>query len=480
MAIPENILKIQRPASTRVKYQNGHYNVIKRTSKLVIASNGKKRHVPVEIGKIGEIIDGSYVPIDNQTKFKLVPTQVDVKDYGNIALCYKYSKSILEDLKNIFVESDANKIYAIALLRSAYGNITNRDLKFRYETSFCSEYILNVALSKNTTSSFLDILGRNLNVLNMFMQKRLDSLSKDSIVAVDGMLKDYNSISSSYSLFSRKGRIKGSKDLSMLYAYDVINNEPLAFKVYPGNMLDCTSFVDFIETFKIKAGIIIADKGFKLDWIKDRILDNQNLTICIPIEKNLKIINELHLREYQGIFKFIDSSILYSVVETNGEYYYSFLNSDDFSTQLKGYLEKCYKNKTFDDSKYKKQISKLGNIVFKSNKKINPEDLYRTYDSRWIIEEGFDFYKNIIELEKERVQGDTRVIGNEFINYLSLLISTKTYNQIENKIKNKYSYSQILNYLSQIKKIRLLDGSNCWKETKTVKYIKDLATLLAI
>lgn len=480
MAIPQNILQVQRPSSTRVKYQNGHYNVIKRTSKLVVSSDGKKRHVPVEIGKIGEIIDGSYVPIDNQKKFKLVPTQVDVKDYGNVALCYKYSKSILDDLLKFFVDSDAKKIYSIALLRSAYGNITNRDLKFRYETSFCSEYILNVALSKNTTSNFLDILGRNLNKLNKFMQERLNSVSKDSVIAIDGMLKDYNSISSSYSLFSRKGRLKGSKDLSMLYAYDVINNEPLAFKVYPGNMLDCTSFVDFIETFKIKSGIIIADKGFKLDWIKDKIQNNQDLTICIPIESNLKIINELNLREYQGIFKFYDSSILYSKIEKDGEYYYSFLNSDDFSTQLKGYLNRCYKNKNFEDSKYKKQISKLGNIVFKSNKKIDPEELYRAYDSRWIIEEGFDFYKNIIELEKERVQGDTRVIGNEFINYLSLLISTKTYNQIKDKIEKKYSYSQILNYLSQIKKIRLLDGSNCWKDTKTIKYIKELATSLSI
>ena len=56
MAIPKDILAVQRPSSTVVKQRGTRFVVVKRTSK-----RGGNRVVPVDIGTVGEIIDGRFV-----------------------------------------------------------------------------------------------------------------------------------------------------------------------------------------------------------------------------------------------------------------------------------------------------------------------------------------------------------------------------------------------------------------------------------
>ena len=63
MPIPTEILAVERPKSTVVKYSHGRYLVIKRTSKRV---NGKPK--PVDLGTIGEIIDGKYIEIRKEPR----------------------------------------------------------------------------------------------------------------------------------------------------------------------------------------------------------------------------------------------------------------------------------------------------------------------------------------------------------------------------------------------------------------------------
>lgn len=56
MAIPKDILAVQKPSSTVVKQRGTRFVVVKRTSKRV-----GNRVVPVDIGTVGEIIDGRFV-----------------------------------------------------------------------------------------------------------------------------------------------------------------------------------------------------------------------------------------------------------------------------------------------------------------------------------------------------------------------------------------------------------------------------------
>ena len=132
MSIPKEILAIERPKSTRVKKSGNRYLVIKRTSKYV-----QGRSVPVELGTIGEIIDGKYVEIRKEPR-KKKRTNIDIKDFGETALCSAASGDLLQELANTFDIETAKRLFVIALLRTTDPDIRNRDIQLAYETSYYS------------------------------------------------------------------------------------------------------------------------------------------------------------------------------------------------------------------------------------------------------------------------------------------------------------------------------------------------------
>ena len=81
MAVPKEILQVERPKNTVVKKSGNHFYVVSRTSKYV---NG--RRIPVDLETIGKIIDGQFVPKTNPISFK----QIDIKDYGHIKIFKGY------------------------------------------------------------------------------------------------------------------------------------------------------------------------------------------------------------------------------------------------------------------------------------------------------------------------------------------------------------------------------------------------------
>ena len=153
MAIPKDILAVARPSSTVVKQRGNRFVVIKRTSKRV-----GKRVVPIYLGMVGEIIDGKFVA---QVSPQRPKKSIDIKDFGEVALCHKMGRDLLEELASIWDLNDAKRIYTIALLRAAYGDVRNRELVMHYVTSFASEWIPDVHLSEDSVSNFLQEIGQS-------------------------------------------------------------------------------------------------------------------------------------------------------------------------------------------------------------------------------------------------------------------------------------------------------------------------------
>ncbi len=122
------------------------------------------------------------------------------------------------------------KIYCISLLRVCNPGIKDYELKEAYETSFLSEIYPGIALSRNTFSSFLNDLGKTCSRIVLFMRNRTAAVSMDHHLLVDGTLKSDESSMNSLSEFSRKARTKGTRDISVLYAFDLEEMEPVLFK----------------------------------------------------------------------------------------------------------------------------------------------------------------------------------------------------------------------------------------------------------
>ena len=254
MPIPQHILSVKRPKNTVVicyGKNKDHYAVRQRVG----CKYDGGRHLPKNGPTIGHIIDGKYVPIEVP-----IPTvsmcDVDLKDWANVTLCDRLSQDVLLDLKKVYNESDALKLYCIAILRVCNPGIKDCELKEAYDNCFLSETYPEVALSRNTVCEFLNNVGKACSRIVKFMRLRTEAVNMSHHLLVDGTLKTDTSKVNSLSDFSRKARLKGTRDISVLYAFDLEEREPVCSKCYPGNMLDATAYESFISENHITNGII--------------------------------------------------------------------------------------------------------------------------------------------------------------------------------------------------------------------------------
>ena len=475
MAIPKDVLAIERPSNTILKptRKPGVYSVVKRTSKRV---PGKKNPMPVEIGVIGKIADGRYIPLPEKPVY-----ETDFKIYGPVALCDKVGRSIYDDLLRFYSLEDARKLYCIAVLRAIEPEITNEEISVEYETTFLSELFPKVALSANTVSSFLERTGRQICTVNDFMNDRISQYSGNPTV-IDGMLKSNTGTSNMMSEFSRKGRIRGVEDVSLLYAYDLTVREPVACAVFPGNMLDYTAFRTFIDDHPIENGFLMADKGFDDTLSKEKI-KKLNTHYLIPVKLSSALIKKYLLdRSYTNAFKYEEDNIrCKKVAAEGGRFFYAFKSSEMKAGQDKGYVARAFEKGSFREENYEKKESRFGLIVFESNADLNLKDLYRAYKERWEIEILFDNYKNIIGRDEVNVQGDYRLFATEFINFLSSIISLRIKRMLEKlKINEKYTQRQVMRLLSKYAKRRSSKKSDTWIPCARLKYIAQLCDQLGV
>ena len=187
----------------------------------------------------------------------------------------------------------------IRALRTNPG-VKNYELKEAYETSFLSELYPGIALSKNTVSTFLNDMGKSVSKIVRFMQNRAAAVSMDHHLLIDGTLKSDESRVNSLSDFSRKARTKGTRDISVLYAFDLEAMEPVCSKCFPGNMLDATSYSAFISENRITKGIIVGDKGFPESAAHEHFEANEDLHYLNPIKRNSKLIERHHMLDFTG------------------------------------------------------------------------------------------------------------------------------------------------------------------------------------
>jgi len=491
MPIPADILAIDRPKNTIVKKSGDRYLVIKRTCKR---KNGKP--VPVALGTIGEIVDGVYVQIREKPRKKRSES-IDVKDYGEFVLCNKAASGLLQELADVFDINTAKRLYVLAVMRSAYIDIKNRDIQFSYESSFASELYPGLALSENTISAFLEKVGMEYRYLHSFMKRRVEKMSGGDIV-VDGMLKDNNSVTNSFSEFSRKGAKKGSKDINLMYAYDPLSKEPIAAKPYPGNMLDLRAVEDFVTTTSIKSGLMIIDKGFFSVESFSKMDEIEGLTYIVPIKRNSKMVKDNGMLEQicTLLDGYKDGVVFYKKVRVKeGCYLYAYRDPKSAGEQEIGYVVHGKKKGTYNDDVLTEKQGEFGTIVFQSKSDLDPLVVYESYVKRWEIEVMFSLYKDILDLDTVNVQGDYRLYATEFINFLSTIVTSKVRRildetQVEvgenkkgvkvmKKITDLYSYRQVMRYLSKCKKVRV-EEDGPWMNNRKVKYVSRLAEALGL
>ncbi len=463
MAIPKEVLAVERPTNT-VVIAYGKNKDLYAVRQRIGCKNVDGRHVPVTGPTIGHIIDLTYVPVAADMPADVSGSSVDLKDWANIVLCDRVFSDIKDELFNVYSVGDAMKLYCISILRVCDHGIKDYELKEAYEDSFLSELYPGVALSRNTVSKFFGDLGKSCFRITQFMRDRTARVGIDHHLLVDGILKSDESDVNSLSDFSRKARTKGTRDISVLFAFDLEKMEPVCSQCFPGNMLDATAYESFIRENGITKGIIVADKGFPSNAAESEFNANPDLHYLNPIKRNAKLIRTHDLYSYTGILS-DNSSILYRKEKCSGKdkWLYSYRDTHKANKEEQDWLARVKKEGGYSYEEFQKKQKSFGTIVLECDLDLSPETVYQAYSKRWEIELVMRFYKSACDFDETRVHDDYSVIGTEFCDFLSTLLTFRLINTFDRaKLLDQMTYKKIMSVLSRAKKARV-DGGSDWE-----------------
>ena len=462
MPIPQDILSVPRPKNS-VVIAYGKDKSLYAVRQRIGCRNDNGRHLPVNGPTIGHIIDGVYVPIDKEAPVNVSSSPVDLTDWANIVLCDRLFSDIRQELSAVYSQTDVMKIYCISILRVCDPGIKNYELKEAYETSFLSELYPGIALSKNTVSVFLNDMGKAVSKIVRFMQNRAAAVSMDHHLLIDGTLKSDESKINSLSDFSRKARTKGTRDISVLYAFDLETMEPVCSKCFPGNMLDATAYSAFISENRITKGIIVGDKGFPESAAHDQFEANKDLHYLNPVKRNSKLIERHRMLDFTGILPGYEG-ITFRKEKCTGtdKWLYSYRDSYKASKEEGDWLRRAKKDKSYSLEALREKQKTFGTIVLECDLDIPAETAYKAYEKRWEIEIVMRFYKSACEFDETRVQDDYSVIGSEFCDFLSTLLTFRLIKAFDQaKLLEEKTYKKIMFILDRAKKVR--SGGEAWQ-----------------
>jgi len=425
MAVPEEIRKVKRPVNTIVEDNrnsgSGKYSVRERVCvEYVKGGNPRPKNGKV----VGHIINGVYVPIVDGVQ----KDETDMFSFGASAFVKSVSEDIFLDLLSVYSISEATGIITLASLKVIKPGISASRMRSEYERQFIFSYYPNAALSENTIGELYKKIGMSGKRRADFYSRRLEKVEEDHHLIVDGMLKQDNSSVNDLSAFSRKARVRGTKDVSLLYLYDLEKMEPVCAEVFPGNSIDASSYEAFIKDNNIEKGILITDKGFPVSMIAKGLKERPGLHFLTPIKRNDLRIKDNNMFQWTGILKGVDKQVLFSKKQIKGgRFLYAFCDKSKANKEEYTYLKKAegVKADPFSPDDYFGAKDSFGTIVFESDQDLDPKIVYRSYADRWQLELVFDRYKNDECLDKTGVHGDYSVCGAEFVNFISTLITMR-------------------------------------------------------
>lgn len=449
MSVPQAIRDVPRPVNTIVE-DNGkdslkRYSVRQRGSSKYVPGGNPQPHN----GKVvGHIINGKYVPISSGPAAR--DTLPDMLSYGASALVKSVSEDIFRDLLAVYDASDAGAMMAVASLRVIKPSIAANRIQTHYNRTFVCRYYPGAALSRNSVGNLFQRIGMDGSRRRKFYELRLAQTAADHHIAIDGMLKQDNSTVNDLSAYSRKARVRGCCEVSVLYAYDIEKMEPVCAEVFPGNSIDASSYPAFIRDNDIRRGILVGDKGFPPSKIRDELKDRPELHFLTPIRRNDVRISDNDMLSFEGIITGIAEQVVYKKKQIKGgRFLYAFKDAHKASYEEATYLANAKKKDTFSPDKYASKKNVFGTIVLESDQDLDPKTAYLCYEDRWLIELVFNRYKSDECLDHTDVQGDFSVIGSEFVNFLSTVMTCRIIRKAEKAgLLDDMSYAELMDDLS--------------------------------
>ena len=457
MAVPESIRQVPRPSNTVVidSGSNGLKRYAVHSRAKVVYTPGRNPR-PVNGPVIGHIIGGKFVPVVSGAK--LAPNGPEYVSYGVISLVHDELRGLDDELFRIFDATDSCMILVLAMLRIERKGIKLSRIRSAYNKSLVSVLYPGLPLSANKISAFLERLGQDITKQQAFFHARLESVCENDHIIIDGTLKQNTSKVNDLSEFSRKARVKGCQDISVLYAYNLEKREPLCAQVFPGNMIDARAYRAFVQDNKIERGLLITDKGFPPKEIQDMLEKHAELHFLTPLKRSDVRIAKNKMLDFNDFLRNIDKRIRCKKHQLpTGRFLYAFKDSVRAAMEDNSFMDLQRKSGSYDKDLYDKKGASFGTIVFESDIDLSCEEIYQIYDERWQLEMLFDCYKNSLDFGITRVQSDYAVRGSEFIDFIATVLTRRIVDRMAKVgVLDDNTYGDVID-----------DLRGCWRSSKT-------------
>ena len=457
MAVPESIRQVPRPSNTVVidSGSNGLKRYAVHSRAKVVYTPGRNPR-PVNGPVIGHIIGGKFVPVVSGAK--LAPNGPEYVSYGVISLVHDELRGLDDELFRIFDATDSCMILVLAMLRIERKGIKLSRIRSAYNKSLVSVLYPGLPLSANKISAFLERLGQDITKQQAFFHARLESVCENDHIIIDGTLKQNTSKVNDLSEFSRKARVKGCQDISVLYAYNLEKREPLCAQVFPGNMIDARAYRAFVQDNKIERGLLITDKGFPPKEIQDVLEKHAELHFLTPLKRSDVRIAKNKMLDFNDFLRNIDKRIRCKKHQlATGRFLYAFKDSVRAAMEDNSFMDLQRKSGSYDKDLYDKKGASFGTIVFESDIDLSCEEIYQIYDERWQLEMLFDCYKNSLDFGITRVQSDYAVRGSEFIDFIATVLTRRIVDRMAKAgVLDDNTFGDVID-----------DLRGCWRSSKT-------------
>lgn len=411
MSVPDSIRALKPTGFGRCKIQtvNGKYYVYEVHSLWDTKEKRKKTRLGKCLGKITEA-DG-FIPngyaVSRHSDDAADSAGVRVLHFGAYELFRQLAPETEEDLRRFFPDR-FREIRTLALTR-LIDRAVPKYVEEVFLRSYLSEFSPDLAMSEMTVRGLVTVLGQDVNLTERFMQA---SITAGAQLVFDGT----HFFAEFRDSLSRRGYNPDHstrRQIRVLYVFDWTTKRPQFYQVFPGSQVDKTAFIEVVRASGCRDCVVIADKGFYSKKNAAALLhSNLHIEYILPLQKNTKLIKKSFYEaalddSFDGIFLYSGRTIYYTSWQYGSEgnniyaYYDPVRAAHERSRALAG--------------------SRDGHFAFISNIEAHSREVYELYKDRQLIEDMFDYLKNIIDVGPSYAHNDAYVRGWAFINHISLL-----------------------------------------------------------
>ena len=154
--------------------------------------------------------------------------------------------------------------------------------------------------------------------------------------------------------------------------------------------------------------------------------DNPDLHFLLPVKRDAKIVDKCNALSFDTAFHYGDKTLQgKKVLLKDSRFLYSFKDAYRARKEEQAFLNQAIKKGSYNKEQYEEREERFGTIAFISDLDLTLVDVYKIYEERWLLELMFSQYKGNLGLTTTRVQGDYSVIGSEFINFISTVLTSR-------------------------------------------------------